>query len=497
MFGVYPAPPAQEPATWLSVCPVNRRVYPWNPRAVDNHLDPRQRIRDPDDGWVEVPRGDNNAEGRCYFWNYVLENTVHELPSLAKASFRAEKLNDEWFYRSLSGGGEGEGELLKYLPGREPKDPEPEDAYRLGQWWCIYGAGVSIDGLQEDGRYNGQAGILHRCDGQHCHVELPLERGNAWLALPPRFLRPLQAGTPVRVKDLQGSAELNGEMGRIVGVDTTKMRYRVRLTGSAARDNDEKALRPANLQPVCRIWHMEVPTIAKPPVALAWNSEKDHTFVDSAGSQRCFWIQWPETFKSDHESRRKWPLLVYLHGAGACSFYRYCKKVVFTKGMRFAASTFVTVSPECNWKWKESPDGWVVELVKYLAGATWIDSSRIYLTGISMGGMGTWEICAQAPHLFAAIAPVAAHHKADMEDLLAKRLQDVPTFVLHAEVDPTCPKFKEEPLWEALALTKRSNAKLQVLPDADHSSIYNDAYCDNTWLMEWLLEHQCLRLACN
>ena len=53
----------------------------------------------------------------------------------------------------------------------------------------------------------------------------------------------------------------------------------------------------------------------------------------------------------------------------------------------------------------------MAELVRVLSTATYVDPRRVYLLGLSMGGMGTWEIAADNPNLFAAIAPIAAHHK--------------------------------------------------------------------------------------
>merc|ERR1711933_582290 len=86
------------------------------------------------------------------------------------------------------------------------------------------------------------------------------------------------------------------------------------------------------------------------------------------------------------------PMMVYLHGTGGTSFFTNSKVTLRSPGLQYAARNFVIVSPHCDWKWKETPKSWVVELIVALRAAEWIDHRRIYLTGSSMGGMGTWEI---------------------------------------------------------------------------------------------------------
>eukprot|EP00913_Durusdinium_trenchii_P013289 g12473.t1 len=59
----------------------------------------------------------------------------------------------------------------------------------------------------------------------------------------------------------------------------------------------------------------------------------------------------------------------------------------------------------------------------------YVDSSKVYLTGVSMGGMGCWELTMQKPKLFAAIAPVAAYHKAYLRSQIAEALRNTPAEV--------------------------------------------------------------------
>merc|ERR1712032_64952 len=155
--------------------------------------------------------------------------------------------------------------------------------------------------------------------------------------------------------------------------------------------------------------------------------------------------------------------------------------------MQFAAHEFVVISPNCEWTWRASPSSWFLELVHAMLAAEWIDWRRVYLTGCSMGGMGTWEVGASAPGLFAAIAPIAAHHKSELRLSIACQLKHKPVFVLHSEADDTCPRQKEQPLWDQFEGCASFN--LTVLPNIDHCKIHEDAYCKTTDLYQWFLRH--------
>ena len=150
---------------------------------------------------------------------------------------------------------------------------------------------------------------------------------------------------------------------------------------------------------------------------LQWHKEQEGLFIDGNGDRHTFWLNLPMGFleKTKGEKRsslKPWPLLLYLHGNGGGSFLAHSKKALRSVGMAHAAEHFVICSPACDWNWKQTPRLWVLELLRQLRAASWIDISRVYVTGCSMGGMGVWELASMAPELVTAIAPVAAHHQA-------------------------------------------------------------------------------------
>merc|ERR1719401_1997718 len=106
-----------------------------------------------------------------------------------------------------------------------------------------------------------------------------------------------------------------------------------------------------------------------------------------------------------------------MHGNGGGSFFTSTsrKKAKVAVGFLEGACKFVVVTPLADWTWKQEPRPWVTELVGALRALRWVDHRRVYLTGSSMGGMGTWELGAARPEFFAAVAPVAAYTRPSAE----------------------------------------------------------------------------------
>lgn len=116
----------------------------------------------------------------------------------------------------------------------------------------------------------------------------------------------------------------------------------------------------------------------------------------------------PADYKSKADGGdKKWPLLVFLHGAGERgSELNRVKSHGPPKLVENDADfPFVLISPQC-------PGGgfWNTEHLLQLIQSTIeehnIDPDRVYLTGLSMGGFGSWALAAEAPEMFAAVAPV-------------------------------------------------------------------------------------------
>ena len=111
-----------------------------------------------------------------------------------------------------------------------------------------------------------------------------------------------------------------------------------------------------------------------------------------------------------------------------------------------------------------------------------IDPSRQYLTGLSMGGYGSWVLAAKHPAMWAAVAPICGGgNPAD-----APKLKDIPLWAFHGDKDTAVPLKKSEEMIEAIKAAGGS-PKLTVYPGVGHNS-WDKAYRDEK-LWEWFLQH--------
>ena len=112
-----------------------------------------------------------------------------------------------------------------------------------------------------------------------------------------------------------------------------------------------------------------------------------------------------------------------------------------------------------------------------------IDKDRIYVTGLSMGGFGTWSLAAYSPKRFAAIVPVCGGG----EPIMARILPHVPAWVFHGAKDPVVPIARSEAMVDALRQAG-GNVKFTVYPNAGHDA-WTETYADPK-LYDWLLEQK-------
>jgi predicted peptidase len=186
-------------------------------------------------------------------------------------------------------------------------------------------------------------------------------------------------------------------------------------------------------------------------------------------------------------SGKKWPLMLFLHGAGERGddlevVKRNGPPMLVAKG---AAFPFMIASPQCPKDISWSNPGKIIALnalVDELVATYPIDESRIYLTGLSMGGFGTWSLAATYPERFAAIAPICGGGNR-ME---ARRLVDMPIWVFHGAKDKVVPMSMSQDMVDALK-KKGSNVKFTIYPETGHNS-WVEAY-NNPELYDWLLSH--------
>lgn len=191
--------------------------------------------------------------------------------------------------------------------------------------------------------------------------------------------------------------------------------------------------------------------------------------------------------KSYDASGDRWPLILFLHGLGECGNGNLDKVKVHGPPkivQQQAEFPFVVISPQCPRPKNHYRAAWqqdqLVQLVDQVVGQLHVDRRRVYVTGLSMGGYGTWRLAATYPDRFAAAVPICGGGK----PAFAKALAKLPIWCFHGARDNVVPVSQSE---EMVAAVKAAggNAKLTIYPKAGHNS-WTATY-DNPELYKWLL----------
>ena len=155
----------------------------------------------------------------------------------------------------------------------------------------------------------------------------------------------------------------------------------------------------------------------------------------------------------DYDKQDAWPLVLFLHGAGERGddlnlVKKHGPPKLIEAGKEYP---FIVISPQCpkdnSWTWQ------LRELTALVDDATArhkVDKDRVYLTGLSMGGFGTWALAAYQPDRFAAIIPICGGG----EQLMTRRLTHIPIWAFHGAKDPVVPLRRSEEMVQALEKAK-------------------------------------------
>ncbi len=196
-------------------------------------------------------------------------------------------------------------------------------------------------------------------------------------------------------------------------------------------------------------------------------------------------VQYLLYLPADYEKQDEdWPLILFLHGAGERGDSLAKVKVHgppkhIEKGEKFP---FIIVSPQCleDQRWStEDLDALLNDVCRHYR----IDEDRIYVTGLSMGGHGTWAMAIEYPDRFAAIAPICGRGKPDRAELI----KHIPAWVFHGARDAIVPLEKSQDMVEALK-NAGGNVKFTIYPEAGHDS-WTETY-NNPELFDWFLSHK-------
>lgn len=214
------------------------------------------------------------------------------------------------------------------------------------------------------------------------------------------------------------------------------------------------------------------------------------TFRRTERTEVRYLLSLPKDYAKDRT--RQWPLLLFLHGAGerGTNLSRVAVHGPPKKIEQGENYPFVVVSPQC-------PEGQIWDdhallgLLDRIIATHRVDPRRIYLTGLSMGGYGTWSLATKHPERFAAVAPICGGGERIRLLLLGESqrtaLKSLGIWAFHGARDGVVPLEESERMIKAVKAAGNASPKLTVYPDADHDS-WTQAY-NEPELVSWFLKH--------
>jgi predicted peptidase len=211
-----------------------------------------------------------------------------------------------------------------------------------------------------------------------------------------------------------------------------------------------------------------------------------------------------QVFVPAHRSGGKSPVILFLHGSGERGSDNHAQVPVGIGAyVRQHMDDFpaIVVFPQApaDSEWNQVADVVFAQLdaaTREFGG----DADRTYLTGLSMGGFGTWDYALRQPERFAALVPVcgglvierrpsmnvaAVDGAADPYAAAAAKLKDIPTWIFHGAKDDLVPPEFSRRMHAALQAAGAKDARYTEFPDANHNS-WDPAYQHTPELWPWL-----------
>jgi predicted peptidase len=201
---------------------------------------------------------------------------------------------------------------------------------------------------------------------------------------------------------------------------------------------------------------------------------------------------------SDYDTNSKYPLVIFLHGAGERGNDNEAQLKWgvknFTSDNIMKIHPSIVLAPQCpkNMSWGNfseddmsllpsptKPMQLLIELVKKTINTMPVDVNRIYITGLSMGGIGTFDAISRYPDLFAAAVPVCGGGDVTKANIIAK----IPIWVFHGVRDTTLSAKLSQNMINAL-IKEGAEPGFTLYPEVGHFS-WIAAYSD-PMMMEWL-----------
>jgi len=215
-----------------------------------------------------------------------------------------------------------------------------------------------------------------------------------------------------------------------------------------------------------------------------------HPYSWRAGTTRLNYLLYaPAAYAKD--TKQRWPLIVFLHGSGERGTdpllveAQPLPKTLATTTSFPAVVLSPQVPPPYFW-WSDLIEP-VDLLVRQIETRYRIDPRRVYLTGLSLGGFGTWRYALQHPTRFAALVPIAGGYVQGSPEIPRNIcvLRETPIWAFHGTADTIVYPYQSEILVKALRACGSKVVRLTLYPGVDHFGSWPRAYADPA-LWKWL-----------
>ncbi|MCH8047758.1 MAG: prolyl oligopeptidase family serine peptidase [Planctomycetes bacterium] len=187
----------------------------------------------------------------------------------------------------------------------------------------------------------------------------------------------------------------------------------------------------------------------------------------------------------DAQADKAWPLILFLHGRGESYgplslVKKWGPPRLVEKNADFP---YIVVSPQCPGKqrWSQPRQQQIlVDLLDDIEKRYRVNKDRVYLTGLSLGGYGSWTLAAAHPERFAAVVPICGG--GDPKD--AERLKTLPIWVFHGDKDGAVPFSRSQQMVDAIRKAGGTRVRFTTLENYGHNC-WSAAYASPN-LYAWL-----------
>lgn len=192
-----------------------------------------------------------------------------------------------------------------------------------------------------------------------------------------------------------------------------------------------------------------------------------------------YWVMLPEGYE---EGDTEWPLLLWLHGAGAHDdaeeIFEYGPPEMILKGRKFP---FIVLAPQLPADVHWDPDS-VHMLLQDVIGRHRVDRDRVWIMGYSRGGFGTWEVACSYPETFSAVVAISARAMVAIE-----RIRHAGIWIFAGELDTGVPTDESRNMYQEL-IGAKADVQMTIFEGVGHGACAPAMKTEALW--EWLVKQK-------